>query len=176
VIFSKTELLGAWMIEPERLTDERGFFARLFDSRAFSARGLATVFPQISVSYNMLAGTLRGMHFQADPHQEAKLIRCTAGAVYDVIIDLRGDSATFGRWTAVDLTAENRRTLYVPPGLAHGFQTRTDSAELLYHISAPYEPFSARGVRWNDPFFQISWPAEPRVISDKDCAYPDFLP
>ena len=175
MIFTETALADAWIVDPERLEDERGFFARTFDAAEFARRGLAAAFPQCSVSFNARAGTLRGMHFQAEPHQEAKLVRCTAGAVYDVIVDLRPGSPTRGRWTAVELSAANRRALYVPEGFAHGFQTLVDASEVFYQISASYEPSAARGVRWDDPAFAIAWPpAEPRILSERDRAYPDF--
>jgi dTDP-4-dehydrorhamnose 3,5-epimerase len=166
-----------WVVEPERHADVRGFFARTFDAEEFARRGLRSTFPQCSVSYNVRAGTLRGMHFQAAPHAEAKLVRCTAGGIYDVAVDLRPDSPTRGRWAGVELTAENRRALYVPEGFAHGFQTLVDAAEVLYQISAPFVPEAARGVRWDDPAFGIEWPeAAERVINERDRTYPDFRP
>jgi dTDP-4-dehydrorhamnose 3,5-epimerase len=175
VIFTATELAGAWIVDPERLEDERGFFARTFDAGEFARRGLRSAFPQCSVSFNARAGTLRGMHFQAEPHAEAKLVRCTAGAVYDVIVDLRPESPTRLRWIGVELSAANRRALYVPEGCAHGFQTLADASEVFYQISVPHAAESARGVRWNDPAFGITWPAaERRTMSDRDCGYPDF--
>ncbi|HEX8243788.1 MAG TPA: dTDP-4-dehydrorhamnose 3,5-epimerase, partial [Longimicrobium sp.] len=162
MIFTATELAGAWIVDPERLEDERGFFARTFDAGEFARRGLRSAFPQCSVSFNARAGTLRGMHFQAEPHAEAKLVRCTAGAVYDVIVDLRPESPTRLRWIGVELSAANRRALYVPEGCAHGFQTLADASEVFYQISVPYAAESARGVRWNDPAFGITWPAAER--------------
>jgi dTDP-4-dehydrorhamnose 3,5-epimerase len=175
VIFTETELAGVWRVEVERHEDERGFFARTFDADEFAARGLATRFPQCSVSFNARVGTLRGMHYQAAPHQEAKLVRCTAGAVYDVALDLRPGSPTWGRWTAAELSAANRAALYVPEGCAHGFQTLAEATEVFYQISAAHHPASARGVRWDDPAFAVAWPdAERRVISARDRAYPDF--
>jgi dTDP-4-dehydrorhamnose 3,5-epimerase len=177
VLFTETELAGAWVVAPEPLSDVRGFFARTFDADEFARRGLRSVFPQCSVSYNARAGTLRGMHFQAPPHEEAKLVRCTAGAIFDVILDLRPGSATRGRWVGVELSAENRRALYVPEGFAHGFQTLADATEVFYQISADFAPAAARGVRWDDPAFGIEWPAaDVRIISDRDRAYPDFAP
>lgn len=177
MIFTETALPGAWVVEPEPVHDERGFFARTFDRDAFATRGLCTAFAQCSVSYNHRAGTLRGLHFQAAPHEEAKLVRCTAGAVFDVIVDLRPGSATRGRWAAVELSAENRRALYIPEGFAHGFQSLADGSELFYQISVPYRPESARGVRWDDPAFAIAWPeAERRIVSARDRSYPDFSP
>jgi dTDP-4-dehydrorhamnose 3,5-epimerase len=175
VLFMRTELDGAWIVEPEPLCDERGFFARTFDAAAFAQRGLRAEFPQCSVSYNARAGTLRGMHFQAAPHEEAKLVRCTAGAIYDVIVDLRDGSPTRGRWTAVELTAANRRALYVPEGFAHGFQTLVDDSEVFYQISAPFVAGAARGVRWDDEAFGIEWPeTAERIMSERDRTYADF--
>jgi dTDP-4-dehydrorhamnose 3,5-epimerase len=175
MIFSATALAGAYLIEPERLEDERGFFARTWCVDEFAARGLNPRLVQCSISFNRRKGTLRGMHFQAAPHEEAKLVRCTRGAIYDVIVDLRPDSPTFKRWTAVDLTAENRRMLYVPEGFAHGFQTLEDESEVSYQMSEYYHAASARGVRWDDPAFGIEWPVEERTISARDRHYPDFL-
>jgi dTDP-4-dehydrorhamnose 3,5-epimerase len=177
VIFSETELTGAWVVDPERLHDERGFFARTMDAEAFARRGLCAEFPQCSISFNAKAGTLRGMHYQADPHAEAKLVRCTAGAIYDVIVDLRPDSPTHARWIGVELSAENRRALYVPPGFAHGFQTLVPDAEVYYQISTAYVPAASRGVRWDDPAFGIRWPeAAERTMSARDRAYADYRP
>ena len=177
MLWTETALPGAWIVEPERLADERGFFARTFDAAAFAARRLRSDFPQCSISFNTRAATLRGMHYQAAPHEEAKLVRCTAGAIYDVIIDLRAGSPTRGRWAAVELSAENHRALYVPEGFAHGFQTLADGAEVLYQISTPYVPDAGRGVRWDDPTFAITWPhAQTRVISERDRSYADWAP
>jgi dTDP-4-dehydrorhamnose 3,5-epimerase len=174
MIFSETPLPGVYVVEPERLEDERGFFARTFCRDEFEARGLAAGVAQCSVSFNARRHTLRGMHFQAAPHDEAKLVRCTHGAVYDVVVDLRRRSSTYLRWTAVELTAENRRMLYIPEACAHGFLTLCDATELLYQISTAYEPGASRGVRWNDPAFGIRWPHAPRVISPADRSHPDF--
>lgn len=171
---TETELAGAWIVDVRRLEDERGFFARTFDAAEFRRRGLRDAFPECSVSFNARAGTLRGMHLQAEPHAEAKLVRCTAGAIYDVIVDLRPGSPTRGRWTGVELSADNRRALYVPEGFAHGFLTLRDASEVFYQISTPFHAESSRGVRWNDPAFGIRWPGEPAVMSDRDRAYPDF--
>jgi dTDP-4-dehydrorhamnose 3,5-epimerase len=177
VIVRETKIPGVFVVEPELIADERGFFSRIFDVDEFSARGLETEFPQWSVSYNERPGTLRGMHFQREPHAEAKLVRCTRGSLYDVVVDLRPDSPTFRRWTAVDLSAENRLALYIPEGLAHGFQTLEPATEVTYAISERYEPSAAGGVRWDDPAFGIEWPkAERRVMSDKDRSWPDFTP
>lgn len=175
MIFTETELKGAFIIEPEKKEDERGFFARTWDHREFEARGLDPQLAQCSVSYNRRKGTLRGMHYQAAPHEEAKLVRCVRGAIYDAIIDLRPDSSTFKRWMAVELTTHNMRTLYVPKGFAHGFQSLQDDTEVFYQISEFYAPESSRGVRWNDPTFGIEWPSvEKRVISVRDRHLPDF--
>ena len=174
MIFTETALAGAYVIEPERLGDERGFFARTFCAEAFAARGLAMTFAQQSVSFNARKGTLRGMHYQASPYEEAKLIRCTMGAVLDVILDLRPGAATFKQWVAVELSAANRRMLYVPKGLAHGFVTLADETELFYQMTEPYHPGMARGVRWNDPAFGIAWPIAEPILSDRDRAFPDF--
>jgi dTDP-4-dehydrorhamnose 3,5-epimerase len=174
MIFTETKLKGAFIIEPERLEDERGFFARTFCRKEFEAQGLNPNLVQCSISYNRLKGTLRGMHYQIPPHEEAKLIRCTAGAVYDVILDLRRNSPTYRQWVSVELTGENRLMFYVPEGIAHGFQTLRDQTEVLYQMSESYNAESARGVRWDDPFFAIQWLGKPLVISRKDESYRDF--
>lgn len=176
MIFVPLRLPGAYLIELEPQQDERGFFARTWDRSVFEAHGLNPRIEQCSVSFNRRRGTLRGMHYQVAPHEEAKLIRCGRGAIYDVIIDLRPSSAAFGHWEAVELTADNRRMLYVPEGLAHGFLTLADSTEVFYQISEPYHPESARGVRWNDPAFAVTWPEPVQVISDRDASYPDYEP
>jgi dTDP-4-dehydrorhamnose 3,5-epimerase len=176
VIFTETRLKGAFVIEPEKLEDERGFFARTWCEREFAKHDLNARLAQCSVSFNHKRGTLHGMHYQVAPHEEAKLVRCTKGAIYDVIIDLRPDSPTFTRWIAVDLTSANRRMLYIPEGFAHGFQTLEDNTEVFYQISEFYAPECARGVRWNDPAFGIDWPEGERVISEKDRNYLDFNP
>jgi dTDP-4-dehydrorhamnose 3,5-epimerase len=175
VIFTAMTLPGAFLIELERQEDERGFFARSWCRREFEAYGLDTRVAQCNVSFNRARGTLRGMHYQADPYGEVKLIRCTAGAIYDVIIDLRAGSPTFMRWEATELTATNRRTLYVPEGFAHGFQTLEDNTEVFYQMSQLYAPERARGVRWDDPAFNIKWPPADRVVSERDKNYPDFV-
>jgi dTDP-4-dehydrorhamnose 3,5-epimerase len=175
MIFRETELGGAFVVAAEPVEDERGFFARVFDAKEFGARGLDARLAQSSISYNERAGTLRGLHYQREPHAEAKLVRVTQGGVYDVIVDLRRDSPTFKHWTAVELTAANRLALYIPEGLAHGFQTLEDGSEVLYAISEFYEPSAADGVRWDDPAFGVEWPeAVDRVISEKDKSWPDF--
>ena len=172
--FSPTALVGAYVIDIEPVADERGFFVRSWCREEFARRGLNPDLAQCSISFNKKRGTLRGMHYQAEPHEETKVVRCTRGAIYDVIVDLRPESSTFRKWIAVELSADNRRMLYIPAGLAHGFQSLTDDTEVFYQISAPYHPESARGARWNDPAFGIEWPVAERVISDKDRQYPDF--
>jgi dTDP-4-dehydrorhamnose 3,5-epimerase len=172
VKFQESPLAGAYTIEMDRLEDERGFFARSYCAAEFAARGLGLAMPQSSVSFNARRGTLRGLHYQAAPHAEDKLVRCTAGAIYDVIVDLRPDSPTARRWFGVELSAANHRSLFVPQGLAHGFMTLRDDTEVLYMISVPYTPGFERGVRWNDPAIGISWPAAPSVVSARDAAYP----
>lgn len=175
MIFHETKLKGAFVIAPERLEDERGFFARAFCQREFAVRGLEFEVAQWNVSFNRTRGTLRGMHYQIAPHEEAKLVRCTRGAMYDVIIDLRPESATFKRWTAIELTAGNGLVLYVPKRFAHGFQTLEDHTEVFYLMSEFHHPELARGVRWDDPAFGVAWPAvERRIISSQDRSYPDF--
>jgi dTDP-4-dehydrorhamnose 3,5-epimerase len=174
VKFAAAPLAGAFVVELERIVDERGFFARSFCRNEFEANGMNPSLVQCNVSFNEKRGTLRGMHFQAAPKEEAKLVRCTMGAIHDVIVDLRPGSATYCRWFGVELSADNRRALYVPEGFAHGFQTLTDSAEVLYNMSELYAPELARGARWNDPRFAIRWPLPDPVISNRDRTYPDF--
>jgi dTDP-4-dehydrorhamnose 3,5-epimerase len=174
VIFVPTGLPAAFVVEPERREDQRGFFARTWCAREFEARGLTTRLVQCSVSFNKRKGTLRGMHYQAAPHEEAKLVRCTMGAIHDVIIDLRPASPSYKLYVAVLLTAENRRMLYVPEGFAHGFQTLVDDTEVFYQMSEFHSPAHARGVRWDDPAFAIAWPPDDRIINDRDRSYPDF--
>jgi dTDP-4-dehydrorhamnose 3,5-epimerase len=175
VIFRETTLAGAFVIEPERREDERGFFARTFCREEFSAHGLNPEIAQCNVSFNKRKGTLRGMHYQAPPFAEAKLVRCTAGAIFDVIIDLRKSSGTFRQHFAVELCASNGNMLYIPEGFAHGFQTLLDNTEVFYQMSQPYAPQCARGVRWNDPIFGIEWPPAERTIVERDRNYPDFV-
>jgi len=177
VIFCETKLKGAFIIEPERLEDERGLFARTFCQEEFRAHGLDPRVVQCNISFNRKKGTLRGMHYQIAPYEEAKLVRCTRGALYDVAIDLRPESPTFKQWIAVELTAENRRMLYVPEGFAHGFQTLEDNTEVFYQMSEFYHPECTRGGRWDDPAFGIEWPpVEQRLISPRDQEYPNFEP
>jgi dTDP-4-dehydrorhamnose 3,5-epimerase len=175
VRFTETALAGAWIIDIDRIDDERGFFARTFAPDELTARGLDPTLAQCNMAFNRRKGTIRGLHFQRAPFDETKIIRCTRGAVCDVILDLRPDSSTFRRWVALELTADNRRMLYVPSGLAHGYQTLTDEAETYYHVSAAYSAAHAAGVRWNDPAFAIDWPlGKPTVISARDRHWPDF--
>ena len=176
MIFSETSLPGAYVVEPERLEDERGWFARTFAAEEFAARGLNPAVVHANASFNLRAGTLRGMHYQAAPHGECKLVRCTRGAIYDVIVDLRPDSPTYRRWSATELSEENARALYVPEDVAHGFQTLEDESEVLYLMSHEYVASHARGVRWDDPAFGIEWPDADRTISERDGSYPDFSP
>lgn len=172
--FIETKVSGAFLLDIERKRDERGYFARTFDRSEFRRRGLASSFAECSVSFNERRGTLRGLHYQARPHAEAKLVRCTRGLIHDVILDLRPRSPTRGRWHAVELGAENGRLLYIPEGVAHGFLTLEARSEVYYEISVPYDPGSARGVRWDDPAFGIRWPSRPAVVSERDRSYPDF--
>jgi dTDP-4-dehydrorhamnose 3,5-epimerase len=174
MIFKELGLAGAFRIEPRRIEDERGFFARAFCAREFEARGLDAAVAQCSISFNRHRGTVRGMHYQAAPHAEAKLVRCTRGGLYDVIIDLRPESPTFARHAAAVLTPDNRHMLYVPKGFAHGFMTIEDDTEIAYQISDFHAPGHARGVRWDDPVFAIEWPLPVTVISERDRNYPDF--
>jgi dTDP-4-dehydrorhamnose 3,5-epimerase len=170
-----TPLKDAYVLELVPNEDERGIFARTFCKEEFKKFGLSTEFVQQSTSYNRKKGTLRGMHFQKAPHAEIKLVRCTRGAFFDVIVDLRPDSPTFKQHFSIELSADNRKTVYIPEGFAHGFQTLTDDAEIFYQMSVPFNAASASGARWNDPAFGIKWPQiENRIISDKDSNYPNF--
>jgi dTDP-4-dehydrorhamnose 3,5-epimerase len=168
VIFKPTPLAGAFVVELERREDDRGFFARSFCREEFAAHGLAPVVAQCNVSYNERRGTLRGLHYQAAPHGEAKLVRCTQGAIWDVIVDLRSGSPTFKRWYGVELSAANRRALYAPEGTAHGFQSLADGCEVLYLMSKAYQADAARGVRWDDPAFGIEWPIAQPHLAERD--------
>jgi dTDP-4-dehydrorhamnose 3,5-epimerase len=177
VLFRETEVAGNYIVEPERLEDERGFLARTFSTDEFAARGLDDRVAQCSTSFSPTLGTLRGLHYQAAPHGEAKLVRCTRGAIYDVAVDLRPDSPSYLRWCGWELSADNGRALFVPEGCAHGFQTLMDDTEVLYQMSTPYVPEAARGVRWDDPAFGIEWPPAPpggRTIAARDAGYTDF--
>jgi len=181
MIFKETLLKGAFIIELEKLEDDRGFFARSFCKREFEAHGLDSQFVQCNISFNKKKGTLRGMHYQAAPYEEAKLVRCVRGSIYDVIIDLRPDSPTYCKWTGVELaahcsqlTAHSYTMLYIPKGFAHGFLTLVDNTEVFYQMSEFYSPDHVRGFRWDDSAFGIEWPSGVQVISDRDRSYPDF--
>jgi len=172
--FNETQILGVFEIGIHRIKDERGFFARAWCRDEFEAHGLESTLLQCNISYNVRKGTLRGMHYQAVPFAEAKLVRCTRGAVHDVVLDLRSQSSTFGNWIAVRLTAENRNMIYIPKGCAHGFLTLEPDTEVFYQMSEVYKAESARGVRWDDPAFGIAWPEKVEVISERDRSYTDF--
>jgi len=176
--FKQTPLPGAWVIELELLGDERGWFARTFDAEEFRARGLNYNVVQCNASFNARRGTMRGMHYQAEPHGESKLVRCVRGTIFDVAVDLRPGSPMHRSWHAVELSAENGCAFYIPAGFAHGFQTLTDDCEVLYQMGHRYVPEATRGVRWDDPAFGIEWPDAhgERIISEKDRAYADFGP
>ena len=174
MIFRETELKGAYIIDIERRDDDRGFFARTFCRREFEAHDLNVNVAQCNISFNAKKGTLRGMHYQVAPFTEAKLVQCTMGAMWDVIVDLRRDSPSYRRYVSIDLTPANRTMLYVPEGFAHGFLTLEDNTEVHYQMSEFYAPDYARGFRWNDPAFRIEWPSEVKIISDRDRNYPDF--
>ncbi len=172
--FTETPIPGVVVVDIEPLEDERGFFARSFCAEEFAARGLTDSFVQTNIAFNELRGTLRGLHYQAAP--EPKLVRCTRGALFDVAVDLRPDSPGYGCWTGHELSADNRRALYIPEGCAHGLLTLEDETEVSYLMGAAYDPACARGVRWNDPAFAIDWPFAPLVISERDAAFDDYAP
>lgn len=172
--FRSTRIEGVCVIEPELFEDERGLFARTWDVGEFEEQRLNPRLVQCSISYNRLRGTLRGLHYQAAPHEEAKLVRCTAGAIFDTAVDLREGSPTYKTWFGLELSAENRLALYIPEGCAHGFLTLSDGAEVAYQISERYRPEAGRGVRFDDPAFAIEWPGRVVVINDRDRNYPDF--
>jgi dTDP-4-dehydrorhamnose 3,5-epimerase len=174
MIFVETKLGGAYLVKLERHEDERGFFALSWSEKEFAAHGLESRLAECNVSFNRKKGTLRGMHYQEAPHGQVKLVRCTRGAIFDVIIDLRSSSPTFKQWVGTELSAENRHALYIPRDFAHGFQTLTDDAEILYQMSDPFVPGSGRGVRWNDEAFGITWPDSDRLVLERDNEYPDF--
>lgn len=171
MIFHQTELAGAYVIELEPHRDERGFFARSFCAEEFAAHGLTAHWAQSNVSFNEHEGTMRGMHWQVAPHQEVKLVRCTAGGIFDVVVDVRPASPTLGRWIGVQLDAENRRMLYIPGGFAHGFLTTADDTEVFYEMSSPHVPEAARGFRFDDAAIGIEWPGDVRVVSERDRSY-----
>jgi dTDP-4-dehydrorhamnose 3,5-epimerase len=174
MLFTETKLKGAYLIELEKKADARGFFARAWCRKEFQARNLPPQFVQCNVSWNKRKGTLRGMHRQMAPHEESKLIRCTRGAIFDVILDLRPGSPTFGNWLGFELTGENHTSLFVPGGFAVGFQTLEDDSEVLYLMSEFYAPGAEEGIRYNDPAFCFEWPTEVTVISEKDKSWPDY--
>jgi dTDP-4-dehydrorhamnose 3,5-epimerase len=175
MLFTPTELVGAFVIDVQLFEDNRGFFTRTWSIDEFENRGLVSQIVQMNLSYNRIKGTLRGMHFRHAPYAETKLVRCVRGAILDVIIDIRPESPSYKRWISVELTAENRRALYVPEGFAHGFQTLVDDVEVMYQVSQAYMPSAEGGVRYNDPAFGISWPMPPTQISPKDTQWPDFV-
>lgn len=174
MIFTKTKLNGAYIIDIEKREDDRGFFARTFCADEFEKNGLENKFVQSNMSFNNKKGTLRGMHFQKSPFEEDKLVRCTKGSIFDVIIDLRKDSPTYKEWIGVELTEKNSRALFIPKGFAHGYLTLEDNSEINYLVTQFYTPNSDSGVRFNDPAFNINWPITPKSISDKDKNHPDF--
>jgi dTDP-4-dehydrorhamnose 3,5-epimerase len=175
MLFEEQFIPGLYVIEIEPRADERGFFARTWCADELAGAGLVGSVAQCSVSYNTRKGTLRGMHYQADPYAETKIVRCTAGAVYDVAVDLRPESPTFHKWFGIELQAGRHNMLYIPAGLAHGFQTLTDDAEVYYQISVPYQPDAGRGVRWDDPAFGIVWPLVNPILSERDATYPSVM-
>ncbi len=174
MLFKETKLRGAFIVELEPFEDERGFFARSFCKKEFEKQGLNHNIVQCNVSYNKKKGTLRGMHYQVAPHEEAKIVSCTSGALYDVIVDLRVDSVTFKKWIAIELSATNKRMVYIPEGFAHGFQTLQDDTEIFYQMLEYYHPESARAIKWNDPALGIIWPLRDPIMSTKDRNYLDY--
>lgn len=174
MIFKETDLKGVYIIEVEAIKDERGFFARSFCRKEFEQYSLYPNIVQCNISYNKKKGTLRGMHYQVKPHEEAKIVSCVRGSIYDVIIDLRPDSSTYYQWFTVELSTENYKMLYIPEGFAHGFQTLEDNTVVFYQMSEFYHPECSMGVRWDDPAFNIEWPDDERIIAFKDFQYPDF--
>lgn len=172
MIFRETSIEGVWIIELEPIEDERGWFARAHCADTFASRGLTSSFAQCSASYNRHRGTLRGLHFQAPPAEEAKLVRCVRGALFDVTVDMRPEAPTYGQWVSVELTADNRRAVLIPEGCSHGFQTLSDDTELFYQISVPYQPELSRGVLWNDPELDIPWPIDQPILSERDRTLP----
>jgi dTDP-4-dehydrorhamnose 3,5-epimerase len=175
MIYTQTKLPGVYQLELERFEDNRGFLAPSFSARDFAKHGMASIFVESNISYSKHAGTLRGMHYQAAPHGQDKLVRCTRGAIFDVAVDLRPQSPTFKQWIGVHLTDENRSMLYLPADCAHGFQTLVDDTEVFYMVSSPYEPAAGRGFRWDDPAFLLEWPAtDKRILVERDRTYPDY--
>ena len=174
MIFSKTKLSDACIIEIEKIEDERGFFARIWDKEKFLENGIGSEFLQSSISLSKKKGTIRGMHYQTKPFEESKIVRCTRGSIFDVIIDLRADSKTFKEWFGIELSENNYRCMYIPKGFAHGFQTLENDSEVSYQISETYKPEYSKGIRWNDEFFEIKWPLIPTIMSKKDEKFPKF--
>jgi dTDP-4-dehydrorhamnose 3,5-epimerase len=174
VTFTETRIPGAWIVDITPLHDERGFFAMTWAASEFATRGLEGSLAQCNLAFTRRKGTLRGMHYQRAPHEQVKLVRCDRGAVLDVVVDLRPHSPTFRQWDSVELSAENRRMLYIPGGLAHGYITLTDDAEVFYQASTPWAPQAEAGVRWDDAAFHITWPVTPVVISERDATWPDY--
>jgi dTDP-4-dehydrorhamnose 3,5-epimerase len=177
VVFTELSVPGVWLVHADVFPDDRGSFIRAWMPEEFASRGLETGIAQCSMATNHRRGTIRGMHYQTAPHEEVKLVRVVRGAIFDVAVDLRPDSPTYRQWVGAELTADNRHALYLPKGMAHGYQTLTDDVEVLYFVSTPYAPAHARGVRWNDAAFGIDWPlGAPTLIHDRDATYPDFAP
>ena len=175
MIFNKTKLDDAYIVEMETIRDHRGFFCRAWCSKEFEDHGLISQFVQANLTFSPKRGTVRGLHYQIAPHQEVKLVRCTRGATYDVIVDLRPESPTYKQWLAVELTADNHKMIYIPAGFAHGYQILEDNTEVFYQVGQFYAPKYERGARWNDPAFGIDWPiASPLILSDKDKSWPDY--
>ena len=175
MIFLETKIKGAFLLIPERMEDERGFFAKAWCRDEFQRQGLATHFAQMNISFSKSAGTLRGLHFQLPPYEEAKVIRCTQGAIFDVIVDVRESSPTYKMWVGVELSSENYKMLYVPEGVAHGFQTLRDGTEVVYPVTQAHVVEFERGIRWDDPQIDIQWPAaKERIVSEKDRSWPNF--
>ena len=174
MIFTETKIKGSFIIEIEKVVDERGFFARTWDDEIFKKHGVNPVIKQCNISYNKRKGTIRGLHYQASPYEEAKLVRCTKGKAFEILLDLRPDSETYLKWVGVEISAENHKMLYVSGGIALGFQTLEDDTELFYQMSEKYMPDFSRGIRWDDPSIGISWPLKPTIISKRDLSFPNI--
>lgn len=175
MIFNKTTLMDAFIIEPKKIKDERGFFARVWCKKEIYSNGMIPELVQANIGYNKKRGTLRGLHFQISPHEEVKILRCTRGAIFDVIVDLRKDSPTYTRWEGFELTEDNHRMVYVPKGFAQGYITLADNTEIYYQTSEYFAPAHARGLRFDDPAINIRWPIEIKIISDNDRSWPDYV-